>query len=333
MKNLFLTASEATALVHSGAIAVIAGAEELLSALPRGQWIGGTTAYFMTERGGTVSADRVFCSVIEQAVELRIATLEPSALPRVTAARYDNGFTYLLLPAFSEAHQRYAIEGPAFPHLFDQPVMGWITGVHLSDLGKRTPKVFDGQTGCSYENAGVALYVGLPPTIVPDLDIINRFMPGDGPPIVFSETGFTGGSCTIDGKSVNFAKHFVESNTDTRLPLVANYAGVMINVSVQAVNAERGEVLFYAPVVAGETYRLALPVTDYAGSFDAQGDVSDQDRQALACNCILNFLHAELEGKVTGEFVGPVTFGEIAYILLNQTLVTLRCHQADSGLK
>jgi hypothetical protein len=328
MKNLFLTAGEASALVQSGAVVVIAGAEELLSALPRGNWIGGTTAYFMTERGGTVTADHLFCSVIERATKSHIATLEPRALPQVTTARYGNGFTYLLLPAFSEAHQRYAIEGPGFPRLFDQPVMGWITGVHLSDLGKRTPKVFDGQTGLSYENAGVALYVELPPTMVPDLDIINRFTPGDGPAIVFPETGFTAGSCAIDNRFANLARHLVENSTDTRLPLVANYAGAMINVSVQAIDAARGEVRFYAPVVAGEAYRLARPVTDYAGSFDAQSDAPDQDRQVLACNCILNFLHAELEGKVTGGFVGPVTFGEIAYILLNQTLVVLRCQQA-----
>jgi len=39
------------------------------------------------------------------------------------------------------------------------------------------------------------------------------------------------------------------------------------------------------------------------------------------CNCILNFLYGELEGKVIGSFDGPVTFGEIAYQLVNQTLV------------
>ena len=30
---------------------------------------------------------------------------------------------------------------------------------------------------------------------------------------------------------------------------------------------------------------------------------------------------ADLEGKRTGEIVGPITFGEIACMLLNQTLV------------
>ena len=42
-----------------------------------------------------------------------------------------------------------------------------------------------------------------------------------------------------------------------------------------------------------------------------------------SCNCILNYLYGDLEGKKTGGFTGPVTFGEIAYILLNQTLVKL----------
>ena len=31
----------------------------------------------------------------------------------------------------------------------------------------------------------------------------------------------------------------------------------------------------------------------------------------------------KLEGKKTGAFTGPITFGEIAYQLLNQTLVYL----------
>ena len=43
----------------------------------------------------------------------------------------------------------------------------------------------------------------------------------------------------------------------------------------------------------------------------------------LSCNCILNHLCSELEGKKTGEITGPVTFGEVAYQLFNQTMVYL----------
>lgn len=43
----------------------------------------------------------------------------------------------------------------------------------------------------------------------------------------------------------------------------------------------------------------------------------------FACNCILNYLYSELEGKKVPTMLGPMTFGEIAYQLLNQTLVYL----------
>lgn len=42
---------------------------------------------------------------------------------------------------------------------------------------------------------------------------------------------------------------------------------------------------------------------------------------AFSCNCILNFLYGGLEGERALPIGGPATFGEIAYVLLNQTLV------------
>jgi hypothetical protein len=38
----------------------------------------------------------------------------------------------------------------------------------------------------------------------------------------------------------------------------------------------------------------------------------------------LNFQYGKLEGKDLGAFYGPVTFGEIAWQVINQTLVYLR---------
>ena len=38
-------------------------------------------------------------------------------------------------------------------------------------------------------------------------------------------------------------------------------------------------------------------------------------------NCILNYLYCELEGRKIPPYYGPVTFGEVAYQLMNQTLV------------
>jgi len=55
---------------------------------------------------------------------------------------------------------------------------------------------------------------------------------------------------------------------------------------------------------------------------------ADLPEASFSCNCILNYLYGELEGKHTGQVVGPMTFGEVAYQLLNQTMVqmTLEMH-------
>ncbi len=66
---------------------------------------------------------------------------------------------------------------------------------------------------------------------------------------------------------------------------------------------------------------MASPVSDYAAEFNAHIARLGNVKAAFSCNCILNFLCGELEGKKIEAFTGPITFGEIAYQLVNQTLV------------
>ena len=115
---------------------------------------------------------------------------------------------------------------------------------------------------------------------------------------------------------------YIEANRiDTQLPLVADYNGAMINVSIRKVDAASGVTTFYAPVFPGVKYRFARPVGEYVGEFANRLGSARLEHVELSCNCILNYLYAGLEGKRTQGMVGPVTFGEIAYMLLNQTLV------------
>jgi hypothetical protein len=62
-------------------------------------------------------------------------------------------------------------------------------------------------------------------------------------------------------------------------------------------------------------------VKDFVAEFTAQLPKDLSHRIAFSCNCILNFLHSNLEGKKTGDIACPITFGELAYQLLNQTFV------------
>jgi hypothetical protein len=72
-------------------------------------------------------------------------------------------------------------------------------------------------------------------------------------------------------------------------------------------------------VFGGIEYRLAAPLSDYAAAFRQAVGESHEDA-AFACNCILNYVYGELEGRSIGRVFGPMTFGEIACQLLNQTL-------------
>jgi hypothetical protein len=63
----------------------------------------------------------------------------------------------------------------------------------------------------------------------------------------------------------------------------------------------------------------ALPISRFNRVFARDYE----ENVVFSCNCVLNYLYASLDGKKTGFFTGPVTFGEIAYILMNQTIVYL----------
>jgi hypothetical protein len=126
----------------------------------------------------------------------------------------------------------------------------------------------------------------------------------------------------VDGKEVVFADYILKNHLDTKLPLVGDYSGAGINISIKSL--ENGIVNFYAPVFKGIEYRFAEAIPNYVDAFHKKIAEIDNTNSAFACNCILNFLYGGLEGKNLGGFYGPITFGEIAWQLLNQTLVYIQ---------
>jgi hypothetical protein len=131
--------------------------------------------------------------------------------------------------------------------------------------------------------------------------------------------GFKAEKCLIDGKEAKFADYITNNGINTKMPLVGDYSGTGVNVSIKKI--ENGVVHFYAPVFKGIKYRIAKNTSDYVKAFnESLVDIKDTDI-VFSCNCMLNFLYGELEGKKLGAFTGPVTFGEIAYQLVNQTFV------------
>jgi hypothetical protein len=305
--------------IEAGKTLLLAGDEAQLRQLPLGNWIAGTTPYFMDARGGRVSRDEIFVTDLGGLVaEARIDAYGEADVARIARDAKEDGFSVVILPAGSKVHEVYAHAAPHLEGLFMQPIVGWVAGVHLSELGQRTPKVFDGRTGVAHEDHAVVLHAALPPGKRASIGTVNVFQQGDGDVLCFEHDGFRAERCLVNGAPRDFAAYLREKTIDTRLPLVADGCGALVNVSFQAVS--EAAVDFYAPVFAGVDYRVAAPVPDYAAAF--RGAVPAV-KAPFSCNGIQNFLHAELEGKVTEGMAGPISFGEIAYQLLNQALVYL----------
>lgn len=325
--NGLMTVAAAAELIKRGVVMTVAGDESLLSQLPSGQWIGGTTPYFMTPEGGQCRRDQVFVQCLDT-TDVTVASYNKDTLEDVLEDAPENGYSLIVLPAGSSVLELYAHHAPDFPEMFIKPIVGWVSGFHLDDLGQATAAVFDGASGESHSDRAIVLHVRLPEGFSAIAHTVNLFELGDGPELTFHETSDTIGPCLIDGRPGNLAEFIQLQGGGQSLPLVANYCGAMVNVSIQAVDEQAGTVMLYAPVFAGVSYRFAKPIADYPGEFI--GAVPEYSgKLVFGCNCILNYIHSQLEGKKIADLTGPITFGEVAYQLMNQTAVFLTVESDD----
>lgn len=309
--------------ISAGESLFLAGSRAALSQLPQGNWVGGTIPYFMTEEGGVVSEDRVFVTRVPAFAEgVEVADYGAEDLAQLYRNAPVHGLTFLTLPAATAVHKTFAERASAFDGFLLRPVVGWVAGVRLDNIGTESPAVFNGKTGAVLEDRCAALHVSLPSHIIADLDIVNIFERGSSDVLRFDKAGFRVDTCLVNGRQANFAEYLAKQGIRTEFPLVGDYNGSCVNVSFQKVDAEAGVVDLYAPVFPGVDYRLAKPVANYESAFATATVAEDQD-PGFACNCILNYLYGRLEGKKTGNITGPITFGEIAHQLLNQTMVRL----------
>lgn len=322
--NRLYSVEELTKEIQLGKTFLLAGDEDVLSKLPQGNWIGGTIPYFMADNGGETNRNKIFASELPSYCRLEsIQNYDETSISMIYKNLPENGFGVVLIPAGSKSHLEFAMKAPEYEGFASKPLIGWITGLHLTELGKKSAKVFSGKTLLSSETAAVVMHISLSQDYGCEIGIVNIFSQGDGDVVEFPETGFTVSNARVNGKLVNFSEYVLSKNINTKLPLVANYAGAMINVSFQNVNQDKKIVDFYAPVFSGVKYKLTDIEGDYVDVFSNR--LPKESEQILfTFNCILNYLHSELEGKKTAQIVGPMTFGEIAYQLLNQTLVYLK---------
>ncbi|WP_028580719.1 DUF6976 family protein [Desulfogranum japonicum] len=315
---------ETIAAIEKGKILFLSGDEHVLKQLPKGRWIGGTSPYFMTPEGGKTSRDMIFIHELDQShvEKVQIKLYNTSTIHHITRDAPENGFTLLLIPALTDILLQYAQRAPEYEDMFIKPVIGWVAGIHPDDIHQTVPKIFNGGTGENFSDQAVVMHVTLNENTAATIGIINIQEQGEGDTFTFRETGFSCKTVLVNGIEQNFANYLAEKQINIQQPLVADYSGASINVSFQGIDTQSQTVSFYAPVFSGVEYKLAKPVDDYISAF-SRALPEMENTVIFSCNCLLNYLYSDLEGKQIAPMFGPITFGEIAYQLLNQTLVYL----------
>ena len=323
MKAKLCSRDTTVELIESGKNLLIAAENALLSSLPRGSWIGGSIPYFMDEQKGGCCDTGMF-QVTELPANGKVVSItsyDKDSISNVYSEGPENGFSIIILPAASTILVKFSLDAPTFEDFAMNPLVGWVAGVHLDKLEHEKPAVYDGSSGAHFENRAVVMRVELPEKLSAEVGIVNIFEQGDGDELLFPKDTLEVDTVIVNGTEKVFTDYIHEKRIDIKLPLVADMSGAMINTSFQSVDDASGIVKLYAPVFEGVPYKIAKPVENYVEAFASHMPEDAIENLTFSCNCILNYLNAELDGKKTAEFTGPITFGEIAYQLLNQTLV------------
>ena len=126
------TIAEVSKDIKEGKALLLAGDEKQLEQLPAGNWIGGTIPYFMAEKGGTVSREEIYCTEVPD--NARFETIKEYGsgnIADITKDAASNGFSFIIIPATSDVHIKYASDAPDFENIFVTPV--------LKNLRRRRP--------------------------------------------------------------------------------------------------------------------------------------------------------------------------------------------------
>jgi len=124
---------------------LLAGDEEVLKRIPAGAWIGGTIPYFMTERGGLSTKDMIYVTELPDYISAISAKVyDKATISSIYTDAPRNGFSVVIMPASCATHLEFSLNAPKYKDFATRPLIGWIAGVHLEDLGKINPKVILG---------------------------------------------------------------------------------------------------------------------------------------------------------------------------------------------
>ena len=314
MNQGLFSPEEVSTMIQKGDCLLLAGDHDLLSQLPKGNWIAGTTPYFMLFPEQRVNSyDKIFVSQLPDYIsQTDIRVYDENTIGNIFNDAPENGFTILFIPFASLIYEDYALNATNYQNFAKKPVCGWICGRQLETIYEKSYAV-SGADAVSFYDKAVAMHVTLPESKYAEIQIFNPYIQGKGDSIRFDYDGMLLTDALINGEKRNLAEYLREIKYDPTIPFVADYAGAMMNLT--CCGFDETKTLMSAPVFKSVEYKLA--------SIDPSIEEPElvDDRIVFSFTCIGNFLKQDICSQYLKKMNGPVVFGEIAYQLVNQTTV------------
>lgn len=311
-------------MIKAGRTLVLAGAEADFAGLPAGNWIGGTVACFLA--GGKIMRAQghlIYADLSAIALKTELRRFPAKQLPRLGAHYPANGFAVAILPGHSPLLRAVATKMPDWPGLYNAPLVGWVSAVPLSQLGQMEPKIFCGNATPRRDSAAL-MYVYLPDNMFPALGIVNLFAASSCSSLRFPAGGYTiKGNCLINGQKANLSRLIATGEIDPALPLTADRSGALLNNSIIANDPKTGLITFLNPIDPTLTYRFAEPFADFKSALTMAAAGLNLPGAALASVCIASLRHLDATTRPMLPAIAPVTFGQIGYTVLTQTIACL----------
>ena len=315
MTQGLFTVEEVSSMIRSENKLLLAGDVKLLSQLPKGNWIGGSTPYFILNQGCRVtSSDKIFVNQLPDFVtETVVKEYDETNIQTIFNDGPENGFTVLIMPYNSLVSVEYALNATNYENFAAHPVCGWCSGQPMEVLHTEKACTASGIASDIYTDKAVAMHVSLPENKYAEIHIYSPYKQGNGDVITFDYEGMTLKDAFINGVKRNFAEYLREINHNMFRPIVADYCGAQINVV--SCDISQDELQMTAPVFKSLEYRIAA-INDNI----VEPSMADE-RIVFSVTCVGFFIQPDLCEQYLKKMNGPVVFSEIAYQLVGQTTV------------
>jgi len=329
IQGLF-SVDEVTAMIKNGDSLLLAGDAPLLSALPKGKWIAGCTSRFI-ENGSTLvtTREKIFVhNLTDFTSNVKLVVYDASTIPSIYDDAFENGFSVLIIPFNSDVRNEYLLNCMNYSNFASRPLCGWGSVISIYSEHEQNDEslVFSGESGLSYDNAGVVMHIELPPEKYAEIHTFNPLVPESGDIIVFEENGQQVENVLVNGIRQNFRQYLINQKIDRGASeaynvLMGDYAGITINSTIlpeSDIDKEK-YVSLGNNVYIGIPYRFAKSNYDksYHNLKQVEGDI------VFSLSCITNYVFPDVFLKYLKYTNGPFVYGEIAYFLLNHSTVYL----------